>query len=120
MLLGRCGTPRMFYEIPHSCTIGSYICLYIIELIENQHKEKACKYYYAALYYHSKKFEEKTYSNLRKCLYFGGDNYEIIILNTLELKPYLEKLGYFKKIENSVSKENRFKKLLDLIKSIAQ
>lgn len=103
---------RMITVIFLPYTIGSYICLYIVELIENKQKRKACEYYYAALYYNSKEFEEETYINLRKCLYFGGDIYEMIIINTIELKPYLEKMGYFRKITNSVNKEKRLKNSL--------
>lgn len=83
-------------------TIGSLICSLLIDFKENLFKKKAKKYFYQALLYSKNKCYEKTISTLKKCVYFGGDAYEINVYNTIEFKKYLNKLSYQTNIDDSI------------------
>ena len=75
-------------------TIGSIVCLFIIECKENIQKKLAKRYYYNALYYNSRRIYDKALLYLKKSLLFGNDLYEFAILNNNDFKIYLEELGY--------------------------
>ena len=94
-------------------TIGSLLCSLLIEFKEHSYKMKAKKYFYQALFNSQSKCYEKTILAIKKCVYFGGDAYEINVYNTVEFKEYLSKLGYQTNIVNSKNKNQILKKIKD-------
>lgn len=85
-------------------TIGSLICSFFIDLREESAKKKAKKYFYKALNYSQNKYNRETNLAIKKCIYFGGDDYELNVYNTLEFRDYLIKLGYQSHINNIIKK----------------
>jgi len=102
-----------FLFLPY--TIGSLLCSLLIEFKEHSYKMKAKEYFYQALSNSQSKCYEKTICAIKKCVYFGGDAYEINVYNTVEFKEYLSKLGYQTKIDDSINKKHVLKKIRDLI-----
>lgn len=85
---------RMIATLFLPYTIGSIICLFVIDGREQINKRKARKYYYKAVVSQHHQNNNDVILYLKKCIYYGGENYELFVYNNTDFREYLADLGY--------------------------